>query len=71
MATLWRGSQWKVTDKGVDTLDDKYFIDRSRVHDDEGGAWTWEDQMAEKGWVWMSDFRDAMAFARRKWPKGK
>lgn len=68
MAVLWQGSQWKVTNKGVDTIDGKYFIDKKSVHDDEGGQWSWEDQMAEKGWVDMSDFRDAMAFARKKWP---
>lgn len=69
MAALWSGSQWKVTNSGVDTLDNKYFIDKCRVHEDEGGAWTWENQMEDKGWVDKSDFREAMAFARAKWPK--
>ncbi|MCK1577753.1 hypothetical protein [Bradyrhizobium sp. 174] len=69
MATLWKGSQWKVTSAGVDTLDDKYFIAKNRVHEDDGGGWTWEDQMEEKGWVDMADFRRAMTFARAKWPK--
>ncbi|WP_156435668.1 hypothetical protein [Bradyrhizobium lablabi] len=69
MPNLWTGSQWKVTNKGVETIDNRYFIEKSRVHDDEGGQWTWEDQMDEKGWVDMADFRRALAFARTKWPK--
>lgn len=69
MANLWTGSQWKVTKQGVDTLDNQYFIDKSRVHEDEGGDWTWENQMEEKTWVDMHDFRRAMTFARAKWPK--
>ncbi|MHC2842820.1 hypothetical protein [Bradyrhizobium diazoefficiens] len=71
MATLWTGSQWKVTTKGVDTIDNKYFIEKSRIHDDDDGQWTWENQMEEKGWVDMADFRRAMTFARAKWPKKK
>jgi hypothetical protein len=69
MPTYWTGSQWKVTSKGVDTLDEKYFINRNRVHEDEGGKWTWENQMEEKDWVNMADFPRAMTFARAKWPK--
>jgi hypothetical protein len=50
-------------------LDEKYFINRNRVHEDEGGKWTWENQMEEKDWVNMADFPRAMTFARAKWPK--
>jgi hypothetical protein len=69
MPTYWTGTQWKVTGQGVDTIDNKYFIDKNRVHEDEGGKWTWENQMEEKDWVDMHDFRRAMTFARAKWPK--
>ena len=45
MPRYWTGTQWKVTGQGVDTIDNKYFIDKSRVHEDEDGKWTWENQM--------------------------
>jgi hypothetical protein len=69
MARLWTGSQWKVTTQGVDTIDDGYFIDKARVHEDDGGQWTWENQMEQKSWVDMADFCRAIAFARDIWPK--
>ncbi|KGT79299.1 hypothetical protein MA20_12790 [Bradyrhizobium japonicum] len=69
MAILWSGSQWKVTSSGVDTLDNKYFIEKRRVHEEDPVGYTWEVHMEEKGWVDMTDFRQAMIFARAKWPK--
>jgi hypothetical protein len=69
MANLWTGSQWKVTGAGVDTLDNKYFFEKYRVHEEEPEGYTWERHMEEKNWVDMGDFRNAMTFARKKWPK--
>jgi hypothetical protein len=58
-----------VTAQGVDTLDNKYFIEKTRVHEEEPEGYTWERHIEEKNWVHMTDFKRAMAYARANWPK--
>ena len=69
MTVYWQGSQWKVTHEGVDTTDNKYFIAKNRVHEQDPPGYTWERHMNEKSWVDRGDFATAIAFAREKWPK--
>ena len=61
----WTGRQWAVTSYGVECRDGTYSIDKYRLWENTHGH-SWEDHMAEKGWVDMPDFRQAMAFARKK-----
>jgi hypothetical protein len=63
--TLFSGRQWKVTTWGVECIDQPYVIARSRLWENDD-THPWEEHMAEKGWVDMSDFRKAMAFARAR-----
>ncbi|WBU27617.1 hypothetical protein OOZ54_13135 [Rhodopseudomonas palustris] len=69
MADYWTGSQWKVTPAGVTTLDNRYLIEKDRVHEEDVPGYTWEQHMAEKTWVDLEDFKRAMAIARKRWPK--
>lgn len=64
----WLGLQWAVTADGVERRDGGYVVDRDRIHEVSNG-YTWEDHIAAKGWADMQDFRAAMDFARRRWPK--
>lgn len=61
---FWTGLQWAVTSYGVEKLDGTYPIEAKRLWEDNGGQWTWEDQLEEKGWCLMGDFVKAMSFAR-------
>ena len=66
----WLGVQWAVTRDGVECRNGTYVVARDRIHEAHAG-WTWESHLAEKGWAYMDDFAEAMAFARRKWPRSR
>src|SRR5262245_5711961 len=59
----WQGRQWAVTRFGVECRDGTYAIERERVWEDEecGG---WILHMAEKDWVDLEDFAEALRVAR-------
>ena len=58
------GSQWCVTNFGVECRDGKYFFKKTELTQGDG-VHDWIDQMRGKGWVNMNDFRDAFAFGRK------
>ena len=66
----WLGMQWAVTVDGIERRDGLYVIERDRIHETTNG-YGWEDHIFAKGWADMADFRAALAFARRKWPKAR
>jgi hypothetical protein len=61
----WVREQWAVTAYGVQEVHGKYDIEKNRLWEVESD-WGWEDQLAEKNWVDISEFREAMKFAREK-----
>jgi hypothetical protein len=62
----WKGRQWAVTPRGVEARDGTYLIHAERLWDEGEGGHSWEDQMDEKEWVDMEDFRAALSEARRR-----
>jgi hypothetical protein len=58
--TLYGGSQWAVTEYGIENLSGPYHyhIPKSDLRMRMGHAGTWVDHMAEKNWVDVDDFRD-------------
>jgi hypothetical protein len=60
---IWKGRQWAVTRYGVECRDGCYAIERSRLweEDDSHG---WIMHMAEKEWVDLPDFAEALRVAR-------
>lgn len=63
-ALYWLGDQWKVTSDGIDTVDDRYFIEAHRIWEDED-RYGWLRHMSEKQWVDIVEFEKALLFARR------
>lgn len=55
---LWRGNQWAVTSYGIEALDGRYAITRHRLDDPY-----WEAHMADKEWVDIADFAEALRIA--------
>ena len=64
----WKGRQWAVTSYGIEARDGKYPIKGERVWEDNEGH-GWVEHMAEKEWVDLSDFVEALRLARARWPK--
>lgn len=60
---FWIGSQWAVTNAGIEARDGRYFIAAHRLWEDFPG-WSWERHMAEKTWVERDDFNKAIGWAR-------
>ena len=67
----WRGRQWAATAYGVEALDGSYTIEGERLWEDDFQPWTvgheglgWVAHMAEKVWVDVADFRNALLEAR-------
>lgn len=62
--TYYRGSQWMVTDYGIEQVDGGYHIPADDFSMDvgEGG---WPAHMAEKSWVDIEDFKRAYSVACR------
>ena len=58
----WRGSQWSVTEHGIECRDGTYFIDKNRLLEDLP-AHSWPEHMAEKTWVDVDDFTTAWMVA--------
>jgi hypothetical protein len=59
----WKGQQWAATRFGVQARDGSYSIDRKRVwEDEERGGWIMH--MAEKDWVDLEDFAEALRVVR-------
>ncbi|MGK5062234.1 hypothetical protein [Janthinobacterium sp. LB3P112] len=63
----WKGRQWAVTSYGIEARDGKYVIEGSKVWEDDGHGQI--KHMAEKEWVDLSDFVEALRLARSRWPK--
>jgi hypothetical protein len=55
---LWRGRQWRVTGKYLETHDGKYFIEKNRLAENIAD-FPWPRHMAEKTWVDVPDFIEA------------
>jgi len=59
----WKGRQWAATRFGVQARDGSYSIDRKRLWEDED-QYGWIMHMAEKDWVNLEDFAEALRVAR-------
>ncbi len=70
----WRGRQWAVTRYGVECLTQFYAIRKDALFrsgdplSEEPSGWI--AHMAQKRWVDILDFQDALAHAVRLWPGG-
>jgi len=64
LRTIKQFESWAVTAYGVESLTTHYPIARDRLNECEA-EYTWEQHMADKNWVNMKDFHEAMNFARR------
>jgi hypothetical protein len=60
---IWQGRQWAVTTYGVECRDGCYAIGRARLWE-EDEAYSWVRHMAEKNWVDLHDFAEALRIAR-------
>lgn len=60
----WRGAQWAVTGLGVEALDGSYPIEVARLWEDED-SYGWVRHMADKNWVDLAEFAEALRIARR------
>jgi hypothetical protein len=60
----WQGQQWAVTGYGVESRDGRYTVSRLNLWDDEFRH-SWLRHMAEKNWVDLADFAEALRIARR------
>jgi len=58
----WKGRQWAVTEYGIECLDGKYAIDKSRLLKDYP-KYVWPQHMREKDWVDLHDFTTAWLVA--------
>jgi hypothetical protein len=63
----WTGRQWAVTKFGIEARNGDYKIPRNRVWEENSGQ-GWIEHMAEKGWVDIHDFTEALRLARSRWP---
>ena len=59
----WKGRQWAATKYGVECRDGCYAINRSRLWEDDAEH-GWIMHMAEKEWVDLEDFAEALRVAR-------
>jgi hypothetical protein len=64
----WKGRQWAVTSYGIEARDGKYPIKGECVWEDNND-YGWVEHMAEKEWVDLTDFVEALRLARARWPK--
>jgi hypothetical protein len=60
----YEGSQWIVTDDGIERRDGGYFI-RAEDLDNDLGPGGWVAHMASKDWVDVADFKRAFDIAKR------
>jgi hypothetical protein len=59
----WQGRQWAATKYGVECRDGSYAIERTRLWEEED-QYGWILHMAEKDWVELEDFAEALRVAR-------
>ena len=64
----WKGRQWAVTKHGIEARDGKFHIAGSRAWEETNGH-GWIEQMADKSWVDIHDFTEALRLARARWPE--
>ena len=64
----WRGRQWAVTSYGVECRERDYWIEKKRLWEDEE-SFGWVRHMAEKNWVDIADFAEALRIARMRTTK--
>jgi hypothetical protein len=64
----WTGRQWAVTSHGIEARDGKYHIAGDRAWERMGDH-GWVEHMAEKVWVDIEDFTEALRIARARWPR--
>jgi hypothetical protein len=60
---IWQGRQWAVTSDGLECRDGTYAIEKDRLWEDEKD-WGWVNHMAEKNWIDIIDFAEALRIAR-------
>jgi hypothetical protein len=61
---FWQGRQWAVTSYGVECRDGTYRVEKDRLwENDEDHSWV--HHMAEKNWVDLPDFAEALRVARQ------
>jgi hypothetical protein len=60
---IWQGRQWAATKYGVECRDGSYAIERARLWE-EDESYSWVRHMAEKDWVDLKDFAEALRVAR-------
>jgi hypothetical protein len=63
-AVLWCGIQWAVTTSGLECRDGCYLIEKHRLWEDEPD-YDWVLHMADKNWVNLPDFAEALRIARQ------
>jgi hypothetical protein len=62
---LWRGTHWCVTNRGIESLDGRHFLDRLRLTDKDaidiaaGGGWDHPDDFADAWRAAAKIFREA------------
>jgi hypothetical protein len=59
----WKGRQWAATKFGVQCRDGSYSIPRNRLWENEAEH-PWIMHMAEKDWIDLEDFAEALRVAR-------
>lgn len=64
----WTGRQWAVTAYGIEARNGQYPIARNRVWEETRGH-GWIEHLAEKSWVDIEDFTEALRIARSRWAK--
>jgi hypothetical protein len=57
---IWQGLEWAVTEHGVECRDGTYAIAASRLWEN------WVLHMAEKDWIDLDDFAEALRIARHR-----
>lgn len=70
---LWCGANWAVTRYGLEARDGTYAIEASRLWEGESSVDTggllpgtsWVEHMAEKNWVDLFEFAEALRIARK------
>ena len=60
---IWQGSQWAVTEYGIECRDGRYAIPADRLSELRGAVPDWPLHMAEKDWVEIHDFCTAFLVA--------
>jgi hypothetical protein len=61
---FWQGRQWAVTSYGVERRDGTYCVKKDRLWENDE-VHSWVHHMAEKNWVDLPDFAEALRVARR------